>query len=58
MLAGKVDVYCANPGTSEMQFVAALDKVHGMRAQVLMVNIVGEHRQSHKATDSALVGDS
>ena len=41
-----------------MQFVAALDKVHGMRAQVLMVNIVGEHRQSHKATDSALVGDS
>ena len=31
LLAGKVDVCFANPGTSEMQFVAALDKVPGMR---------------------------
>ncbi|MDC0745807.1 thiamine pyrophosphate-binding protein [Polyangium mundeleinium] len=27
------------------------------RAQVPMVNIVGEHRQGHKATDSPLTGD-
>ena len=31
LLEGKVDVCFANPGTSEMQFVAALDKVPGMR---------------------------
>lgn len=31
LLAGKVDVCFANPGTSEMQFVAALDKIPGMR---------------------------
>lgn len=104
LLAGKVDVCFANPGTSEMQFVAALDKIPGMRcvlglfegvvtgaadgyarmadrpastllhlapglgnalanlhnakrAQVPMVNIVGEHRQGHKETDSPLTGD-
>jgi len=104
LLAGKVDVCFANPGTSEMQFVAALDRIPGMRcvlglfegvvtgaadgyarmtdrpastllhlapglgnglanlhnakrAQVPLVNIVGEHRQGHKVTDSALTGD-
>ena len=104
LLAGQVDVCFANPGTSEMQFVAALDKIPGMRcvlglfegvvtgaadgyarmadkpastllhlapglgnglanlhnakrAQVPLVNIVGEHRQGHKETDSPLTGD-
>ena len=104
LLAGKVDLCFANPGTSEMQFVAALDKIEGMRcvlglfegvctgaadgyarmtdrpaatllhlapglanglanlhnarrAQVPIVNIVGEHRQGHKQTDSPLTGD-
>ncbi|MBT4908004.1 MAG: acetolactate synthase large subunit [Rhodospirillaceae bacterium] len=31
LLAGGVDVCFANPGTSEMHFVAALDKIPGMR---------------------------
>lgn len=31
LLAGGVDVCFANPGTSEMHFVAALDKISGMR---------------------------
>jgi acetolactate synthase-1/2/3 large subunit len=31
LVAGKVDVCFANPGTSEMHFVAALDRVEGMR---------------------------
>ncbi|WP_232080989.1 acetolactate synthase large subunit [Variovorax sp. SRS16] len=104
LLAGGVDVCFANPGTSEMHFVAALDRIDGMRcvlglfegvvtgaadgyarmtdrpaatllhlapglgnalanlhnakrAQVPMVNIVGEHRQGHKVTDSPLTGD-
>lgn len=104
LLEGGVDVCFANPGTSEMQFVAALDRIPAMRcvlglfegvvtgaadgyarmtdrpastllhlapglgnglanlhnakrAQVPMVNIVGEHRQGHKETDSPLTGD-
>ena len=32
LLAGGVDVCFANPGTSEMHFVAALDRVEGMRS--------------------------
>ncbi len=32
LLAGGVDVCFTNPGTSEMQFVAALDRVPGLRA--------------------------
>ena len=32
LLAGGVDVCFTNPGTSEMHFVAALDKVDGMRS--------------------------
>jgi len=32
LLASRVDVCFANPGTSEMHFVAALDKVEGMRS--------------------------
>src|SRR5215204_1760631 len=31
LVAGKVDVCFTNPGTSEMHFVAALDRVDGMR---------------------------
>src|SRR5947207_14565986 len=31
LLKGGVDVCFANPGTSEMHFVAALDRVEGMR---------------------------
>src|SRR5215468_7379302 len=31
LVAGSVDVCFANPGTSEMHFVAALDRVDGMR---------------------------
>ena len=31
LLAGGVDICFTNPGTSEMHFVAALDKVPGMR---------------------------
>ena len=31
LVAGGVDVCFANPGTSEMHFVAALDRVEGMR---------------------------
>jgi len=31
LLAGDVDVCFTNPGTSEMHFVAALDKIEGMR---------------------------
>src|SRR5271154_6754902 len=31
LVAGGVDVCFTNPGTSEMHFVAALDKVEGMR---------------------------
>ena len=31
LIAGGVDVCFTNPGTSEMHFVAALDKVPGMR---------------------------
>lgn len=31
LLAGEVDTCFANPGTSEMHFVAALDKIDGMR---------------------------
>lgn len=104
LLAGGVDMCFANPGTSEMQFVAALDKIDGMRcvlglfegvvtgaadgyarmadrpactllhlapglanglanlhnakrAQVPLINLVGEHRQGHKRTDSPLTGD-
>ena len=31
LLGGGVDVCFANPGTSEMHFVAALDRIEGMR---------------------------
>jgi thiamine pyrophosphate-dependent acetolactate synthase large subunit-like protein len=31
LVAGGVDVCFTNPGTSEMHFVAALDRVEGMR---------------------------
>ncbi len=31
LVDGSIEVCFANPGTSEMQFVAALDKIEGMR---------------------------
>ena len=31
LVASDVDVCFANPGTSEMHFVAALDRIEGMR---------------------------
>jgi len=31
LVGGRVEVCFANPGTSEMHFVAALDRVDGMR---------------------------
>ena len=33
-VAGGVDVCFANPGTTEMPLVAALDRVPGMRAEL------------------------
>ena len=50
LLAGGVDVCFTNPGTSEMHFVAALDKVPGMRCVLgLFEGVVtgaadGDHR--------------
>ncbi len=40
LLASGVDTCFANPGTSEMHFVAALDKVEGMRCILGMAEIV------------------
>ena len=40
LFAGGVDTCFANPGTSEMHFVAALDKVEGMRCILGMAEIV------------------
>ena len=36
LLANGVDVCFANPGTSEMHFVAALDDVPGMRPMLVL----------------------
>src|ERR1700741_5014907 len=104
LLAGGVDVCFTNPGTSEMHFVAALDRVPGMRcilgmfegvvtgaadgyyrmtgkpactllhlgpglgngianlhnasrAQVPIVNIVGQHASHHLRYDTPLTSD-
>jgi acetolactate synthase I/II/III large subunit len=104
LVAGGVNVCFANPGTSEMHFVAALDRVAGMRcilglfegvvtgaadgygrmarkpastllhlgpglanglanlhnarrAQVPVINIVGEHATHHKRYDAPLTTD-
>src|SRR5882762_5890411 len=101
LVGGGVDVCFANPGTSEMHFVAALDRVEGMRcvlglfegvvtgaadgyarmtgtpaatllhlgpgmanglanlhnarkAQVPMVNIIGNHATTHQRFDAPL----
>lgn len=40
LIASGVEVCFANPGTSEMHFVAALDKVEGMRCVLAMAEIV------------------
>src|ERR1700688_1861057 len=37
LVAGGVKVCFANPGTSEMHFVAALDRVEGMRCVLALV---------------------
>src|SRR6202162_2810826 len=104
LVAGGVDVCFANPGTSEMHFVAALDRVEGMRcvlalfegvvtgaadgyarmaekpaatllhlgpglanglanlhnaskAQVPIVNVVGQHATYHLRHDAPLTAD-
>lgn len=104
LVASGVDVCFANPGTSEMHFVSALDKVPGMRgilclfegvatgaadgyarmagqpaatllhlgpglangianlhnarkAQVPMVNIIGDHATTHQRFDAPLTSD-
>src|SRR5271170_370092 len=104
LVGGGVNVCFANPGTSEMHFVAALDRVDGMRcvlglfegvvtgaadgyarmsekpaatllhlgpgmanglanlhnasrAQVPIVNLVGQHPASHLPHDTPLVSD-
>jgi acetolactate synthase I/II/III large subunit len=104
LVAGGVDVSFSNPGTSEMHFVAALDRVEGMRcvlglfegvvtgaadgygrmtgrpastllhlgpglanglanlhnasrAQVPIVNIIGDHATYHKRHDAPLTAD-
>ena len=36
LVASGIEVCFANPGTSEMHFVAALDKISGMRAILLL----------------------
>ncbi|MDO8943782.1 MAG: thiamine pyrophosphate-binding protein, partial [Desulfobacterales bacterium] len=40
LLAGGIDTCFANPGTSEMHFVAALDKVEGIRCILGMAETV------------------
>lgn len=40
LIASGVDTCFANPGTSEMQFVSALDRVQGMRAVLCLSEIV------------------
>ena len=40
LVASGVDTCFANPGTSEMQFVSALDRVQGMRAVLCLSEIV------------------
>src|SRR5215212_1526877 len=40
LLASGVDTCFANPGTSEMQFVSALDRVEGMRSVLCLSEIV------------------
>lgn len=100
LLAGGVEVCFTNPGTSEMHFVAALDRIPGMRSVLALfegvatgaadgyyrmarkpastllhlgpglanlhnakkagsgvVNIVGEHAESHIALDAPLTAD-
>ena len=49
LVANGVDVCFANPGTSEMQFVAALDDVPEMHA-ISRCSRAGRHRQRPMAT--------
>ena len=50
LLAGGVDVCFANPGTSEMHFVAALDKVAGMRSILVLFEGVATGAAVHPVT--------
>jgi acetolactate synthase-1/2/3 large subunit len=65
-----VEVCFANPGTSEMHFVAALDRVPEMRgvngvanlrnarrAHTPLVDVVGDHGTYHKKYDAPLESD-
>ncbi|WP_425111490.1 hypothetical protein [Burkholderia anthina] len=46
-----VDICFANPGTTEMPFVVALDRVTGVRP---ILNIVGDHARDHLKYDAPL----
>ena len=60
LLASKVDVCFTNPGTSEMHFVAALDRVPGMRSILALVEGVvtgaadGYYRMADKPASTLL----
>src|ERR1700722_9349767 len=62
LVDGGVDVCFANPGTSEMHFVAALDTVPGMRGVLTLFEGVatgaaGGHATYHKKYDAPLESD-
>jgi acetolactate synthase-1/2/3 large subunit len=66
LVASGVDTCFANPGTSEMHFVAALDRAEGLRsllhnarrARVPIVNIVGDQATYHAPLDPPLATDT
>src|SRR6201995_5489935 len=53
LVAGGVNVCFANPGTSEMHFVAALDKIDGMRCVLGLFEgvVTGAADGDYRATD-------
>src|SRR5258708_13269114 len=61
LLAGGVEVCFANPGTSEMHFVAALDRVDGMRCVLCLHETVttgaadGYYRMARKPASPLLL---
>ena len=64
LVAGGLDICFTNPGTSEMHFVAALDRVEGLadlhnakKANSGIVNIVGQHATYHIGYNAPLTSD-
>jgi len=51
LVGGGVNVCFANPGTSEMHFVAALDSVPGIRCVLCLFE--GEHASVRRAAEQA-----